>query len=332
VVWGDRVFLTGGDERAREIFCWHAGTGELLWRYEMPASEGSLPEVTPDTGHAAPTAAADGERLFTVFSTGDVAAVDFEGRPLWSRSFGVPDNPYGHAASLLLWKDFLIVQFDQRDQARVTALDVSSGDTVWEAVRDQDISWSSPVLIPGAAGPELVLNGNPAVVSYDPLSGIELWRVDCMSGELAPSPAYAAGMVFAANEYARLAAISLDGVPSLAWEYFKGLPEVSSPVATEDHLFMANGYGIVTCLDRRSGALLWEQEFDEGFYASPVVVGDRVYLMDRSGVMRIFAAAGEFRLLGSPVLGEPSTATGAFLDGRIYLRGEHHLYCIGEGP
>jgi len=331
VVWGDRVFLTGGDDKGMEIYSWHAITGELLWKRAVAVPAGGLPEVTPDTGHAAPTAATDGVRLFAVFSTGTVVAVDFEGRHLWSRSFGIPDNPYGHAASLLVWKDSLIVQFDQRDQARVTALEASSGMTVWETVRDQDISWSSPVLIPGPAGTELVLNGNPAVVSYDPLTGIELWRVDCMSGELAPSPAYAAGTVFAANEYARLAAISLEGAPSIAWEYAEGLPEVSSPVATDDYVFMANGYGIVTCLDSRTGKLLWEEEFGEGFYASPIVVGDRVYLMDRSGVMHIFAAAGEFRPLGNPALGESSTVTGAFLDGRIYLRGEHHLFCIGEG-
>ena len=93
-----------------------------------------------------------------------------------------------------------------------------------------------------------------------------------------------------------------------------------------------DGYGTVTCLDSRTGELLWEEEFGEGFYSSPVVVGDRVYLMDRSGVMRVFAAAGEYRPLGNPSLGESSTVTGAFLDGRIYLRGESHLFCIGEGP
>lgn len=335
ILWGERLFLTGADGEVREIYCYDSATGALLWRHDVGGggtSPATPPEVTEDTGHAAPTAATDGRRVFAIFSNGEISAVDFEGRPLWNRDLGLPDNPYGHAASLLIWRDLLIVQYDQRNEARVIALDAETGELVWEQVRALEISWSSPVLIPGPGGMELVLNGNPDVLSYDPATGVELWRVECMSGELAPSPAFGGGTVFVANEYARLAAISPGGDATVLWEYFDGLPEVSSPVATEDFVFMANGSGIVTCLDRRSGELLWEEDFDEGFYASPVVAEGRVYLMDRSGTMQIFEAAGEFRPLSSPSLGEPSTVTGAFLDGRIYLRGEKNLYCVGEAP
>ena len=74
----------------------------------------------------------------------------------------------------------------------------------------------------------------------------------------------------------------------------------------------------------------WRQDFDEGFSASPIIAAGRVYLMDRKGFMQIFEAGEELRIIGSPALGEPSTATGAFVDGRIYLRGESHLFAIGE--
>ena len=110
---------------------------------------------------------------------------------------------------------------------------------------------------------------------------------------MAVSPAYGEGMVFAANERARLAAISLAGAPRVAWEHGADLPEVSSPLAAGELVFMANGAGVVTCLDAREGRALWRREFDTGFYASPVLAGGLVYLLDRSGVMRIFEPAAD---------------------------------------
>lgn len=336
LVWGDRVFLTGADEEARELYCYDADSGALRWRHDASipgASATPLPKVTADTGHAASTPTTDGERVYAVFSTGDLVAVDMEGRRTWGRQLGVPDNPYGHAASLVIWRKLLVVQYDQRDRARVMALDSATGETVWENTRDLDVSWSTPALIPGADGEELVLNGNPWVVAYDPATGYERWRVKVMRGELASSPAHGAGLVFVANQFARLAAIVPGEIATVAWEHERDLPEVSSPVVAGDLLFMADGRGAVSCLDARSGALHWRQEFDEGFYASPVVADGRVYLMDRSGVMRIFAASAAYQLLGSPALGEPSDATAAFVADRIYLRGERHLYCIeGASP
>ena len=64
-------------------------------------------------------------------------------------------------------------------------------------------------------------------------------------------------------------------------------------------------------------------------YESPTVVGDRVYLMSQDGVMHIFAAARTYQELGRAELGEAANTCPAFLDGRIYIRGHEHLFCIG---
>ncbi len=332
VVWGERIFVTGADEAAREVYALDARDGSLLWRHEVsgiPGSPAEPPEVTPDTGHAAPTAATDGRRVFAIFSTGDLVALDFAGKRLWAMNLGVPDNPYGHASSLLAWRDRLIVQYDDRVAPRVLALAAATGDVLWERFRDVDVSWSSPILAVRDGREELVLSGNPTVAGYDPATGDELWSLACMGGELASSPAFEGGTVFAANEYARLAAIELDGEARLAWEHGEGLPEVSSPLAIGGLLFMANGAGVVTALDTRDGAVRWQREFDEGFYASPVLAGGLVYLLDRAGVARIFEPAGEYREVAAPALGEPSSVTPAFAGGRVFLRGERDVVCVG---
>jgi outer membrane protein assembly factor BamB len=115
-----------------------------------------------------------------------------------------------------------------------------------------------------------------------------------------------------------------------AWERSDDLPDVSSPLAAGSRLFVATGTGVVTCMDGARGDVVWRKELPNGFYSSPVLAGGRVYLMDRSGVMRIFPAEGEFRSFGEPAIGEGSTATPAVAGGRLYLRGERHLFCIAS--
>jgi outer membrane protein assembly factor BamB len=46
--------------------------------------------------------------------------------------------------------------------------------------------------------------------------------------------------------------------------------------------------------------------------------------------MHIFKADKEFISVGEPKLGERSACTPAFSNGRIYLRGDKNLYCIGK--
>jgi outer membrane protein assembly factor BamB len=110
---------------------------------------------------------------------------------------------------------------------------------------------------------------------------------------------------------------------------YDDLPDVASPLAAGELVVAAASYGVVTGLEAATGAVLWRQEFETGFYASPVLAGGRLYLLDRSGVMRILEASRRGGLLASLALGEPADATPAFRGGRIFIRGARHLFCIG---
>ncbi|MCD6405336.1 MAG: PQQ-binding-like beta-propeller repeat protein [Planctomycetes bacterium] len=332
VVWGKRVFLTGADENVQEVYCFDADTGNILWQRKVAAVPGSPaepPEVTPDTGYAAPTTATDGRRVFAIFATGDVACLDFDGSRIWARNLGVPENHYGHASSLITYENLLLVQFDHGGGGHLLGLDVATGRTVWETEREVDTSWASPIVVDTGNRKEAILCASPLVAAYNPKTGVRLWSIDCLGGEVGPSPAYGSGRVFAGNEFAVLAAISMDTL-EVVWETQDDLPEVSSPLAVGDYLFVATSGGTVTCFEAATGKVLWQQEFEDGFYSSPILAGGLVYLMDTSGVMHIFKAAGEFKPIGSPKLAEKSTCTPAFVNGRIYIRGDEHLYCIGK--
>jgi outer membrane protein assembly factor BamB len=333
IVWNNHLFVTGGNKNEKAVFCYHTETGELLWTGKVENVPGATaqPSDIPDyTGYAASTAATDGKFVFAIFPNSDVATFDFDGKLIWARNLGPIDNHYGYSSSLLTYNGKLIIQWDQRNVATVMALETETGITLWETNRDVKISWASPVIISTISGPQLVLAADPFVVAYNPDNGEEIWKLRCLSGEVGPSVAGNKNMVFALNEYASLVGIRLDDTPEVAWEDFDYLSDVPSPVATDDYLIVTTSYGVFACYDTQSGDKLWEAEIDNSVYSSPVIADGKVYMTDKQGITHIFRADKEYVSLGQAPLGEGSVCTPAFANGRIFIRGEKHLFCIGE--
>ena len=332
IIWGDKIFVSGGDKSGREVYCFDRNTGKLFWTGKTDNIKGSpakLPKVTEDTGFAAPTLTTDGKRVFAIFATGDVIAFDMNGKRVWARNLGVPDNHYGHSSSLITWANKLFIQYDTNKGGKILALDVATGKTVWETVRKSKISWASPVLAEVDGKYQLLLTADPIVAGYDVETGKELWQTECMMGEVGPSVGYSDGVVFAANEYAVLAAINVkDG--SVIWENDEYLPEAASPLAYNGLLFVATSYGVLVCYDAKTGEQYWEHDVGTTLYSSPTVAEGKLFMMDNDGVMRIYEFAKEMKLISENELGEMAGTTPAFADGRIYIRGEKNLYCIGK--
>jgi len=333
IIWNNQLFMSAANKKIQKVICIDASSGSILWETELnqiPGTPTKRPRVTKDTGYAASTMTTDGYFVYVIFATGDIACLDFNGKEIWSRNLGIPDNHYGHSSSLITYRNLLLVQYDHNESKQLFALNTQTGQEVYRIIRDVLISWASPILVNTGDRSELILNSNPDVISYNPENGKELWRVECMDAEVGPSPAYNRGMVYVVNEFARLAAISLDGKPEISWEYEDDLSEVSSPLATDEYLFVATSFGPVSCFDNKSGEVLWIQEFDDGFYSSPILAGGNVYLMDVQGVMHIFKPGNEFNLVNDARLGEKAMTIPAFYDGRIFIRGRKHLFCIAE--
>ena len=329
VVWGDFLFIAGANETKRKVFCYNRLTGALIWAKDATNVTGSLkksPKVSTDTGLSASGLTTDGLRVFAIFATGDLVCLNFKGEQLWAKNLGVPDNHYGYASSLQCYKNMLIIQYDDNKSCHLIALSTNTGDEKWNTKREGSISWSSPIIITKGNSAEIIVNNSPNVASYDAETGKEKWKTNCLSGEIGPSPAYGNGMVFAANEYAKLSAIK-DG--KVVWEGYYNLPDDSSPVAYKDFLFVTTSYGNMVCYNQKDGSVLWSHEFDNGFYGSPVIADGKLYVIDRTGITTIVEAGSTFNLIGNPVLGEKSDCTPAFTDGMMYVRGNKNLYCIG---
>jgi outer membrane protein assembly factor BamB len=340
VVWGGRIFLTGADARREEVYCLDAEGGAMLWRKALVVAgrRTEAPEPMEDTGYAAPTAATDGRRVYVMFASGRVAAFDFDGRQVWLRSFGPFENTYGHSSSLALWRDRVILQLDEGyaddPKARLLALDGATGKTVWETPRTVDSSWASPVVVHPPSGPQVLVSATPIAAAYDPEDGKEIWRADVIYGEVAPTPVFGGGLAFFAQEDIGLYAVRADGrgdvtETHVAWNLDYGAPDVTSPLTDGERVWMVTTGGVLTCLRAATGEVVYEEELPAEFYSSPSLVDDLLLLTDMNGVTHLISAGDGFRVTGTNPLGERVYASAAFGPGRIYLRGEEHLFAIG---
>ncbi|MGM0492706.1 MAG: PQQ-binding-like beta-propeller repeat protein, partial [Armatimonadota bacterium] len=220
--------------------------------------------------------------------------------------------------------------------SRIVALNVEDGSRVWETERETPNSWSTPIVIEHRGEPQIVTAANPWVIAYDPEDGEEIWRADVLFGDVGPSPIYAGGLVIACNDGTDLVAIRPDGEGDVTethvqWTAPGTMPDTASPVSDGTHVYVVASFGMMSCFRLEDGELVWEEELPDGmYYSSPSIVGDRIWLMNRDGVMHFFATGSEFEHIGSVSMGEPVDATPAFVDGSVFIRGETTLYRIGE--
>ena len=334
VVWGNRVFVSGGNKKLRELYCFNTADGKLLWRLaadNIPGSPATPPEVAEDTGFAAPTMAADGRRVFAVFATGDLVCAGMDGKRLWAVNLGVPKNHYGYSSSPVIVDGKLIVQFFDENRQLLVALNTADGKPVWSADRKTSISWSSPSVI-NIAGRKLIVTITcDAVEAFDAANGSPVWQLNCMGGEVGTSAAYAEGRLLVANDNACAAAISADD-GKLLWKTTElTLPDVSSPVAFGDAMYLFASSGVVTCVDAATGKKLWEKELGAGFYSSPLLVSGRIIVFNMEGNAFIIKPDREKYVQEAAwSLGEKVVATPAIVDGRLYIRTDKFLYCIGD--
>jgi outer membrane protein assembly factor BamB len=340
VVWGERVFLTGGTAASRHVLCYDAARGDLLWDRPLPPAKG-LPaelEAPEHTGFAACSPATDGRRVYAIFLTGELAAFDFGGRLVWGKELGFPHNLYGHASSLMTWGGAVIVQFDQGEaeegKSRLYALEGATGAVRWEQRRAVPSSWTTPMIIEGGGVPQIITLAEPWVISYDAATGAERWRADCLGTDLAPGPVLAGEVLVVVSPGRHLVGLRTDGQGDVTkthvvWQFDESTPDITTPVTDGNRLYFVTTSGLMYCLDATTGKKIWDKDLELEFNASPLRVGRQLYLTDTKGVTRVVEAGDAFREVARAELGEPVHASPALVNGRFYVRGSQHLFCLG---
>ena len=341
VVWSNRIFLSGGDAIKRQVFCFDAMDGKLLWQRaveNVPGSPAKLPEISDATGYAASTMATDGRRAFVMFANGDLAAFNFDGSLAWAKHLGVPKNMYGHATSLAIWPGKLIVQLDQDEGApggsKLLAFVCATGRALWERTKPTHGSWASPIIVEAAGKTQIITVALPHVMSSSLADGAELWRAELMEGEITPSPIFAAGLVLVVNPSSKLHALRPDGAGDVTkshvgWTAEESIPDVTSPVSNGELVFTVTSSGMLTCFDLKDGKKVWQKDLELEVQASPGIAGNRLFVLSTKGDAVLAEAGREFKELGRAKFADLFHGSPAFVDGRVYLRGATNLWCLG---
>jgi len=338
IVWDDRIFLTASDGRLNErlhVYCYSRADGKRLWHTKL---FGSAPtDLYPLGGMAVPTPATDGMLVYVLFGTGDLAALDFAGKPVWIRSlaqeYGPFRNRWGMGTSPVLVGDMLLVQVDHWSQSYLLAVDAKTGANRWKADRPGSVNWTSPLAVNVKGRTEIVTFGTNFVRSYDPDKGNELWRVDGMHFQCIPSPVVMGDLLFASSGENTMA-IKLDGSRGdltkthVMWKNRKANAFLPSPLLYEEHLYLPGDRNFVSCFYAKTGELVWKERLGNEFHASPVAAAGRIYLATKEGTVNVVRAGAKFELLANNKMGETIVASPAISNGMIFVRGEKHLFCI----
>jgi outer membrane protein assembly factor BamB len=343
VVWGDRIFLTAAHDggRRRSILCFRRSDGELLW--ETSAPEARAEDFHRKNGAASSTPTTDGERVYAYLGNSGLLAVDLEGRRIWHTDLGRFNAYHGTASSPLLYGSRVIVAQDHQGKSGsfIAAFSTRDGSEIWRTTRTERVGWSSPIAIRAGERHEIVLSGQEAVRAYDPATGEELWYAEGNTYEAIPTPVVGHGLVYCSPGRAGpTLAIRPGGNGNVtethvAWAARKGSPFVPSAVLDDGRFYIVNDMSsVVTGYDAASGEVLWQGRLGEarreGFSASPVAVGGKVFFTSDSGETFVLDSGPEFDLLHVNRLDEPVLASPALVDGIWYFRTRGNLLAIGK--
>jgi outer membrane protein assembly factor BamB len=358
VVWGDQIWLTTASEDAKQLFavCVDASTGKVLRDQKLYDVE--RPQfVHQFNSPASPTPVIEEGRVYVTFGSPGTACLDTSsGKLLWERR-DIECNHYrGAGSSPIIYQNLLIMNYDGSDQQFMLALDKQTGRTVWRVNRSIDFkdldasgkpraegdfrkAFSTPHVAQFDGASLLISQGANAIYGYDPLTGKELWRVEERQNHSAGDrPVAGHGLIFVATGWSQGQVLAIkpggsgDATGShIAWRVTKSAPKKPSLLLVDDLLYAINDGGVATCLEAKTGNVIWSERIGGNFSASSLFANGRIYVFNEEGKATVFASGREFKKLAESSLDRSGyMASPAVTDNALILRTRTYLYRIEE--
>lgn len=369
-IWGDAIFVTSQAEngdllllrinKADGAIVWTqtVGNAEVL-RIPLVGKSGDerrSQKFADEQNMASPSPVTDGKLVIVHFGNGDFAAYDFNGHQVWKKNLQKEYGNYtiwwGHANSPVLYENLVIsicVQDSCADlpgepsPSYVVAHDKRNGREVWKtsrmtaATHENCDSYTTPLLWKRGERTELVVFGGQMLDAYDPADGRQLWSLpDLIGNRTITGPVAANDMIFVTQGMrSPLLAVKPGGEgkrtrKDVAWQLRDGTPDSPTPVVLGERLYLVTNDGITRCLEAATGRLYWKERLKGEYRASPLAADGRIYFLNEQGLTTVISAEKKFNKLVENPLDDDTVASPIASDGKIFIRGKKALYCIGK--
>lgn len=353
----------------RHLVCIDATNGTQLWERTVAATlpEDPYARMLGEHGYASGTPVSDGERVYVFYGKTGVLAYDIEGNELWRVNVGTESGPmrWGSGASPILYGDTVIVNASEENQA-LYALDKKTGKEVWKAQAEGlGMTWGTPILVGEGEATELVIGVPREIWGFNLKTGKLKWFAQAM-----PENSFCASVVTDGTVVYAIDGRGGEGIAVRAggkddvsqthtvWRG-KAAGRVSTPLIHNGRIYSISG-GTVLCLDAATGERIYQERFPgapatpaeppegEGGarlrfgrdgrggrggqdYASPILVGDKLILVTRSGLTHVWQEGAEFKPIADNKFASDTSkfnGTPAVSGGRLFIRSDKALYCV----
>jgi len=350
IVWNQRILLTAPVDGQDAALAFD-GSGKPAWRTVI--GPGRAGRHRNGSG-CNPAPATDGQSVFVYFKSGTLAALDLDGKLRWKTNlqerFGQDTLWWDIGTSPVPTRRDVVVAVMQQGDSYLAAFDKATGKLHWKVARnfptalEGDHSYATPIVVRHAGREALLVWGGEHLTAHDAADGSTLWSC----GDFNPDqrrnwPAVASPVVagdLAIVPYGRgerLHGIRLGGSGDVTathrvWKREDTGAFVPTPAEYKGRVFVLGDTGRVECIAPETGKTLWRGELPKHkckYYASPAVADGKLYAAREDGVVFVVRIEEGFEVLAENDLADRLIASPVPLAGRLLLRGERFLYCIG---
>lgn len=355
VVFGKQVWLTSASKDGRQLFalCLDRDTGKII--RDIKLFDVAQPQYAhPFNTYASPTPVIEQGRVYITFGSPGTAAIDTKTfKVIWERRDFQCNHFRGSGSSPVVFRDMLLMHFDGSDHQFVVALNKNTGKTIWQTNRSIDFqdldknekpaaegdfrkAFATPHVIQLNGRWEMISLGAKAAYSYDPFTGKELWRVEERGQHSASTrPVLGFGMIFYPTGFSngQLFAVRTGGnglitESHVAWRLKRGASNKPSILLIDDLIYMIGDTGIATCVEAKTGEIVWQQRIGGEYSSSPVYADGKIWMFSEEGKTTAIKPGRSFEKLAENNLDDGFLASPAIAGKAFFLRTRTHLYRI----